>query len=622
MKNNITDICFALEEVYLQYGTQKIFDNISFTVHKNEKIGIVGRNGAGKSSLLKAIAKYDVCDSGEIVYKRGVTAGYLSQEFTLDETTDVYHNILDGVKHITDLLFEYENLPADSKKSWELENQLRELDAWALESNIDSIMSALDVPSRETSVANLSGGEKRRVALAKTLIAHPDLLLLDEPTNHLDVEAIEWLESFIANYKGTCLFVTHDRYFLDNLTSKIIEISNAQVYHYNGNYSYFLEKKADRIANESALEDKRQKFLRREVEWIRRGPKARTTKAQYRVDKFYDIANQDAPELEQDVELIIPPPVRLGNKVVSLQNLSVIYGDNVVIDNFSYEFEPGSKIGIVGPNGSGKTSLLKSVINQNPNATGVINISDNVEFNYIDQERVALNEENTVVEEIGEGNNFIMLGDEKISIWGYLKRFLFSDERIKTIIKYLSGGEKARLLLAKVLKTGGNFIILDEPTNDLDLPTLQLLESAIAYFPGVLLVVSHDRYFLNKVCTGILSLEKDGKIDYTFGNYNDYIEKRKKPAQVAKVDKKEVEKKTKAKKLTWKEKKELEGMEENILVLEERLEEVQNMFSAEDFFEKHGNETESLTNELNELKLKIEKAYERWEILEKKAENI
>ena len=625
MAENTTPVIFSAENLNVSYGEQTVLDKANLTVHAGECIGFVGRNGCGKSTFLRILSKSDEADSGKIMRKRELTVSYLSQEFSLDNSKNVYDNILHGAAHITALINEYENLSHDSDKAHILESQINRCDGWNLNNRVESVMGAVKTPNPSLQVNKLSGGEKRRVALARTIVAQPDLLILDEPTNHLDTDSIEWLEKFIASYKQTVIFVTHDRYFLDNLATRVVELFQGSFYSYPGNYADYLVGKAKRLLLEEKSEQKRQSFLRREISWIRSSPKARTCKSQSRVNRFYEAASQLPPEPELNIDLIIPPAKRLSDKVVEFKNAGFSYDDNILFKDFSFGFPPGSKIGIVGKNGTGKTTLLKTMIGSLKPTSGTLYVASNVEFNYIDQERIKLDETKSVYDEIGEGYDFVKLGDEKISIWSYLKRFLFDDDRIKTNIAQLSGGEKGRLLLAKILKNGGNFIMLDEPTNDLDLQTLRLLEEALIGFKGCVLVVSHDRYFLNRVCSGILAFEDDGKIVYHVGNYNYYYEKRLKHLKAVKdTDKKEksIEKtiKTKptstARKLKWKEERELETMEERILDVEENIERIESIFSRSDFFEKYGDKATQFQKELEENKEIVNSLYKRWEELE------
>lgn len=615
-------VIFSAEKLNISFGEQVILDNASLTVHEGERIGFVGRNGCGKSTFLKILNDPTDVSSGKLTMKRDLTVSYLPQVFSLDNSKTVYENVLLGAAYITELIEEYESLSHDSEKAHILEDKILRADGWNLENRIETVLHAVNAPDAALQVKNLSGGEKRRVALARTIVSQPELLILDEPTNHLDTEAIEWLEKFMSQYKGTVIFVTHDRYFLDNLATRIVELFRGSFYSYKGNYSDYLVGKAKRLSVEEKTEQKRQSFLRREIGWIRSSPLARTTKSQSRVNRFNEAASQLPPEPELDIDLIIPPAKRLSDKVVELVNAGFSYGDKTIFKDFNFSFPSGSKIGLIGKNGTGKTTLLKNVIGSLTPTFGEVKIASNVEFNYVDQERIKLDETKSVYDEIGEGRDFVKLGEEKISIWSYLKRFLFSDQRIKTQISRLSGGEKGRLLLAKILKEGGNFIVLDEPTNDLDLPTLRLLEEALIAFKGCVLIVSHDRYFLNRVCTGILAFEEDATIVYHVGNYNYYYQKRlsllKTKKDVVKKKDKITHKPTLAiRKLTWKEKSELEKIPEEILEIESRIEEIESMFSSQDFFEKYGNKSKELHEELDESKTKLDQLYKRWEELEK-----
>ena len=623
MAKQSQQVAFSAENLDISFSDQVILDQASLTVHAREAIGLVGRNGCGKSTFLRILAGEEEHFSGDIIRKRDLITSFLPQEFGLDPEKNIYDNIMDGLPHIVKLLNEYETLSSDSQKGHELEDKITHFDAWNLDYKIDSYLDSLKIPEKGSSISHLSGGEKRRIALARSLIANPDLLLLDEPTNHLDTESIEWLEKFILAYKGACIFVTHDRYFLDRVSNNIVELSRGKFQSYTGNYSDFLKTKAEKTEREEVLETKRQRFLKKELEWIRKGAKARTTKAQFRVNRYYDAAAQSAPEMESDIELIIPPPPRLGNKIVNLENAGMKYDQRSLFNNLSLNFTAGDKIGVLGRNGVGKTTLLKIITGQLQPTSGNITISDNVQFNYIDQERIALNDENSVLEEIGEGKDFIQLGNIKITIWAYLKRFLFSDDRIKTKVGWLSGGERSRLMLAKILKHGGNFIVLDEPTNDLDLSTLQILEEALINFGGCVVVVSHDRFFLNHVCNGILAFESEGTLTSELGNYDDYLEKQKqssikptpKTANSAKQTSGQKTKSPKKRKFTWKEKIEFEGMEEKIMDMESEKERIEELFADPEFYKTHAAETKKLQLKLRDLEKTLDTLYSRWEEL-------
>lgn len=620
MESNIAPVILTALNLEVHFGEQVVLDKASLSVHEGDRIGLVGRNGAGKSTFLKIISGLFPPDSGEIAKRKDLGIGFLSQDFTLDESKSIYDNILGGAVYELSLLSEYDDTPFDSPLKHTLEEKILRLDSWNLDKRIGILIKALNAPAPNLYVKYLSGGEKRRVALCRALISKPDLLILDEPTNHLDMKSIEWLEDFLASYNGTCIFVTHDRYFLDNIANRIVELSNGVFYSHNGNYTDYLINKSERQAIKEVEERKRQSFIKRELEWIRRGPRARRTKAKSRIDDFYEVVNQKSVEAEIDVDLIIPPAERLGNKVVELKDVAFAIGGRVLFRHLNYNFLPGKKIGVVGQNGSGKTTLLKIILGQLPPAQGVIEVGERTEFNYIDQARLHLNNDDTVIRAIGEGSEILKFGKYQISVWTYLRRFLFSDDRINTLVGRLSGGEKSRLTLAKILAAGGNFLMLDEPTNDLDLPTLRILEEALIAFDGCVIVVSHDRYFLNRVCNGIIGLEGDGEVHYSEGDYDNYVVKRKlrnkgeeKSFAPKKEDKRE---KPKQKKLSFKEAKELDNIEEQIIKAEAEVLRIEAIFSSPYFYVNHAAQTNELNQQLSKAKEKVKNLYERWEELE------
>ena len=618
-------VIFSADGLSLTIGAQLLFDNTGMTVHEGERIALVGRNGAGKSTLLRVITGEEAAGDGKIIYARNLRTNFLRQDFSLDEARTVYENIHEGLEYFLSLLRKYETLPLNSREHARIEQELNKHNAWNPEQQMKEIMTRLNTPEPERLCNTLSGGEKRRVALARTVVSEPDLLLLDEPTNHLDAETITWVEDYLAAYRGTCVFITHDRYFLDRVATRVVELDNGKLYSCNGSYAAFLEGKAEREYREDAKDAKRRKFLNSEIDWVRRSPKARLRRNLGRLKRFEEAAAQSNVQRVGDIDLVIPEASRLGNKVVGLKNVTLQFDGTTYIPDFNFEFEPGSKIGIVGRNGTGKTSLLKIITGQLAPSAGMVETASTVEFNYVDQGRLKLNPELTVVEEIGEGSEFVKLGDERIGIWSYLKRFLFEDERIKTRIKHLSGGEKARLILAKILKQGGNFLILDEPTNDLDLSTLRLLEEALAQYNGCVIVVSHDRYFLNRVCSGIIAFEGNGKVTYTPGDYDYYLEKRKErdsKSPAAATGKKSSPSPTplppKTKKLSYKEQRELDSMEEKVMELESEIERIEAMFADPEFFKKYGEQSSELHTELNDFKSRLDQCYGRWEELESK----
>ena len=624
---NVTVVILTAKELEVHFGEQIILDKASLSVHEGDRIGLVGRNGAGKSTFLKIISGIIPPDAGEVAKKKDLVIGFLSQEFTLDESKTVYENILTGAERIIQLVELYEQLPFDSLQRHILEEKILQVDGWNIERKINLMIKTLHAPDPQRNIITLSGGEKRRVALCRTLISEPELLILDEPTNHLDTDSIEWIENFLAVYKGTCIFVTHDRYFLDRIATRIVELSSGVFLSHQGNYTDYLINKSERQLIKEAEEKKRQNFLRRELEWVLRGPRARRTKAKSRLDNYYEVESTQNSEIELDVELIIPPPNKPGNKILELKNIGITLGDKNLFEGFSFNFEAGRKLGVVGKNGVGKTTLLKIILGSLQTTTGKIEYGEKTEFNYIDQSRLLLNDEDSVIDAISEGNDSIKFGNQLISVWTYLRRFLFTDDRINTLVGRLSGGEKSRLTLARILKNGGNFLLLDEPTNDLDLPTLRILEEALISFNGCAVIVSHDRYFLNRVCNGIIAFEEDGQLYFSEGNYDYYIEKRKsRISNQTSVDlknkKEDTRIKLRAKKLTWKENKELESIEIGIMNAESEIEKIEGIFSSPDFYEKYTTQTKELTSQLEQAKTLIIKLYERWDELEKIKNNL
>lgn len=622
MDITVTPVILSALELEVHFGEQIILDKASLSVHEGDSIGLVGRNGAGKSTFLKIISGILPPDSGEVAKKKDLVVGFLSQDFTLDDSKNVYDNILDGAELELNLIKEYENTKFDSANKHLIEEKILRLDSWNLDKRINILIDSLDAPASDRDVNTLSGGEKRRVALCRALISKPDLLILDEPTNHLDTKSIEWLEDFLSSYSGTCIFVTHDRYFLDRIANRIVELSSGIFYSHQGNYTEYLINKAERQAIKEVEERKRQMFLRRELDWIKRGPKARRTKAKSRIDNYYEVASQNDYEVELDVELIIPPADRLGKKVLEFKDAGIKLGDRILFQNFNFIFEPGRKIGVVGQNGVGKTTLLKMILGLIPPTSGKMEVGETTQFNYVDQDRLILNDNDTVIKAIGDGSETVRFGKQQLSIWTYLRRFLFTDDRINTLVGRLSGGEKSRLTLAKILCSGGNFLMLDEPTNDLDLPTLRILEEALLAFDGCVVVVSHDRYFLNRICDGILAFEGNEEIYYSEGGYDFYVEKKKKREQDLKEIKtkessQDTRTKNRSKKLSYKDALELAQIEDKIMQAESEVEGIEKIFSSPEFFEKYAAQTNELNLKLEAAKEKVKILYHRWEELER-----
>ena len=621
MTKAVSPLLIAARDISVRFGEQVVLKNATVSIHQSDRIGLIGNNGSGKTTLLKIIAGVMQADAGSIERRRDILVGYLSQDFQLDQTKSVYENIVEGAHDVIDSLREYESLPYTSERRHILEAQIHHRDGWNLENRIETAMHSLNVPEKNRDIQTLSGGEKRRVALCKAIIARPDLLLLDEPTNHLDTRSIEWMEEFLSAFTGACLFVTHDRYFLDSIANRTVELSNGVCHSHSGNYTDFLIDKTEREAQLETEERKRNSFLRRELEWVRRGPRARRTKAKSRLKSYFEAVAEEGYEQDAEVDLIIPPAPPFGSRVLNLKNLGIELGERKLFSGLSFNFEKKRKLGIIGRNGLGKTTLLKIILGEIQPSEGHLDVGDRTVFNYVDQSRVALSDEKTVLQDIGDGREWILFGEERLTVWTYLRRFLFTDDRITTKVGKLSGGERSRLLLAKILMNGGNFLILDEPTNDLDLSTLRVLEEALVAFDGCVIAVSHDRYFLNRVCNGILAFEGDGNVHFSEGNYDYYLDKRDaRESEVAVptvVPKKQKERiKSPATKLTWKEEKELEMIEAEIMSTEAEVERIEAVFSAPDFYQKRGEEITRLTEELAAMRATVDRLYARWNELE------
>jgi len=513
-------------------GGKKCFENIRLSFLPGVKIGVVGVNGAGKSTLMKIMAGMDKEFSGEAWAAEGASVGYLPQEPSLDESLNVRDNVMLGVSEKKAVLDRYNELAMNysdetASEMGELQDKIDAADLWNLDATIDIAMEALRCPADESSVTNLSGGERRRVALCKLLLEAPEMLLLDEPTNHLDAETIAWLQQHLIDYKGTILIVTHDRYFLDNITGWILELDRGQGIPYEGNYSSWLEQKAKRLVHEAKEDKAKQKVLSRELEWIRAGTKARQAKQKARINAYEEMANKSEREKIGKAQIIIPNGPRLGGKVIEAQGLSKAYDDNLLIEDLSFSLPPGGIIGVIGPNGAGKSTLFKILTGQENPDTGVVNYGDTVKLSFVDQSRDSLDDTKTVWEEISNSQDIILLGDAEINGRAYCSSFNFKGGDQQKTVGLLSGGERNRVHMAKLLKSGGNVLLLDEPTNDLDVETLRALENALEEFAGCAVIISHDRFFLDRLCTHILAFEGDAKVEWFEGNFADYEEDKK-----------------------------------------------------------------------------------------------
>ena len=512
-------------------GGKKVFENIRLSFLPGVKIGVIGVNGAGKSSLLRIMAGQDKDFTGEAWAAEGARVGYLSQEPKLDESKTVRENVMEGVAAKKALLDRFNEISMKLGEEYSdelmeemtaLQDQIDAQNLWDLDSQVDVAMEALRCPPDEAPVATLSGGERRRVALCKLLLEAPEMLLLDEPTNHLDAETIAWLQKHLIEYKGTILIVTHDRYFLDQITSWILELDRGRGIPWEGNYSSWMEQKAKRLAQEEREDAARQKTMARELEWVRASPKARQAKSKARLSAYEEMANQSERERIGQAQIIIPNGPRLGGKVIEAEALSKGYGDRLLIDGLTFALPPGGIVGVVGPNGAGKSTLFRMLTGQERPDSGAITLGDTVKLAYVDQSRDALDPNKTVWQEISGGLDILKLGDAEMNSRAYVGAFNFKGGDQQKKVGILSGGERNRVHMAKLLKSGGNVLLLDEPTNDLDVETLRALEDALLDFAGCAVVISHDRWFLDRICTHILAFEGDSHVEWFEGNFEDY----------------------------------------------------------------------------------------------------
>ncbi|GAA6148130.1 energy-dependent translational throttle protein EttA [Pseudooceanicola nitratireducens] len=513
-------------------GGKKCFENIHLNFLPGVKIGVVGVNGAGKSTLLKIMAGWDKEFSGEAWHAEGAKVGYLPQEPELDPSLDVRGNVMLGVAEKKAILDKYNELAMNysdetAEEMAKLQDEIDSQNLWDLDAQIDISMEALRCPPDDADVTTLSGGEKRRVALCKLLLEQPDMLLLDEPTNHLDAETIAWLQQHLIDYKGTILIVTHDRYFLDDITGWILELDRGRGIPYEGNYSSWLEQKAKRLEHEAKEDKAKQKTLQRELDWMRQGAKARQAKSKARIQAYNDLANQSEREKITRAQIVIPAGQRLGGKVIEVENLKKAMGDKLLIEDLSFSLPPGGIVGVIGPNGAGKSTLFKMLTGQEQPDEGKIELGDTVQLSYVDQSRDDLSDGDTVWEAITGGAEIIELGDAQVNSRAYCSSFNFKGGDQQKKVNLLSGGERNRVHMARLLKSGGNVLLLDEPTNDLDVETLRALEDALTEFAGCAVVISHDRFFLDRICTHILAFEGDAHVEWFEGNFEEYEEDKK-----------------------------------------------------------------------------------------------
>jgi sulfate-transporting ATPase len=528
---------YVMKGLSKSYGTKKVLNDIWLSFIPGAKIGIVGHNGSGKSTLLKIMAGRDKEFNGEAWAAEGVKVGYLEQEPQLDNAKTVFENVMDGLAEKKALLDAFNDISMklgevtdDDEmmeligQQGELQEQIDHLDAWNLDTDVEMAMEALRCPAGDASVEHLSGGEKRRVALARLLLEKPDMLLLDEPTNHLDAESVAWLERYLKDYPGCVVMITHDRYFLDNITAWTLELDRGEGKPYEGNYSGWLDQKAKQLKQEEKEESSRQKQIAEELEWVRSSPKARQSKSKARIKAFDELIKNEQEGHMGTAQIVIPAAERLGDNVIQLEGVSKSYGDKLLIDKLDFNLPPGAIVGIVGPNGAGKTTLFRMITGQEQPDSGTVKIGDKVQMGYIDQSRDSLDDSKTVWEEISGGLDIIPLGKREVKSRAYCAWFNFKSSDQQKKVGVLSGGERNRVHLAKMLRTGSNVLMLDEPTNDLDVETLRALEDALLNFAGCAIVISHDRWFLDRIATHILAYEGDSQVEWFEGNYQEYEE--------------------------------------------------------------------------------------------------
>ncbi len=541
MTEDTKKVIYSMMNVGKFHGQKQVLKNISLSYFYGAKIGVLGLNGSGKSSLLRIMAGVDKEFAGETILSKGYTIGYLEQEPLVDSRKTVREVVEEGVKETVDLLNEYEAISAEFanpmsddemdkllEKQGKLQEKLDRINAWDLDSKLKMAMDALRCPDGNTPVNVISGGEKRRVALCRLLLQKPDILLLDEPTNHLDAESVSWLEQHLNRYEGTIIAVTHDRYFLDNVAGWILELDRGEGIPWKGNYSSWLEQKQKRLAQEQKSESKRQQTLQRELEWIKMSPKGRRAKPKARITAYEDLLKKDGKQQENDLEIFIPPGPRLGDKVIVAQAVSKGYDNKLLVENMSFVIPPGGIIGVIGPNGAGKTTLFNMITGRETPDSGTIEIGQTVKLAYVDQERDTLDPEKTLFETITGGTEKMLISGREINSRAYVAKFNFSGQDQQKKVREISGGERNRVHLATLLKKEANVLLLDEPTNDLDVNTLRALEEALENFAGCAVIISHDRWFLDRIATHILAFEGDSQTLFFEGSYSDYEKDRKK----------------------------------------------------------------------------------------------
>ncbi len=618
----------VLKQIEKTWGEKHLLRGISLVVEDSDRIGLVGPNGSGKTTLLRIVAGLDTADDGERTVRRDARLGYLPQEPVFAADRSIRDAVREGLAGRTAIMAELERIHhllaeggdvgALGRRQEALENRLALLGGHDVEHRVEELVHQLGLPDADALCGTLSGGERRRVALARLLLGEPDLLLLDEPTNHLDAMVTEWLEDFLLQSRRPLLMVTHDRYFLDRIVDRIVEIDRGQLHGYDGGYGEFLVRRADRLAAERRSEETRLNLLRRETKWMRRGPPGRSTKAKARIRRFRELADHAPEPTDLTPVFSIPEGPRLGSKVIRVHKVTKAYGERMVLPGLDLEIHRGERVGIVGPNGAGKTTLLRLCQGLEEPDTGRVELGSTVKFAYIDQSRADLHPDRSVVREVGDGNVWVKVGERDVRVESFLESMLFPRALFDTPVRDLSGGEQNRILLAKLLLQGGNVLVLDEPTNDLDLMTLRVLEEALVAFPGTVLAVSHDRYFLNRVATRIVFIDGEGGVRLYPGHMSSLLERMKaeakRPAREPRV--REPRKAEKARKLTYKEQMELEALPDQLHAAEEQLKELDARLADPGLYTQPRQRVKEVTAERKRLAEEIEALYARWEQLE------
>jgi ATPase subunit of ABC transporter with duplicated ATPase domains len=636
-----TDVVLSAQRVRKSFGAQPVLDDISLSIHDGERVGLIGRNGSGKSTLMKMLCGIEEPDDGLITRKQGIRVGYLHQECPLDPSITVGQALDDACSDLHALLARHDQLVAmmasgESGDADALQHEYEALchelevkGAWDLQQDVNKVSRELALPDASRTISTLSGGELRRVDLAATLLSKPDVLLLDEPTNHIDTPSAEWIEKYLASYPGSCVLITHDRYFLEMVVNRIVEIEFNRLYSFPGNYHRFLEYKSQLQESEAKSEDSRQNVLRRELDWLRRGPKARSTKQKARIKRYDDLEAQGGPRSHKETSFEIPVPPRLGKRILDVDRLSCKMDGRILFKDVSLIMQKGMRLGIVGRNGCGKTTLLRSLMGEEEKARGKVVLGESTEFLYIDQTHSEIDPDQSILDFVSDGGNYIEVNGRRVYIPAYLERLLFDMDTVYSPMGNLSGGERNRVELAKKLLKGGNVLVLDEPTNDLDLPTLRVLEEAVEAFDGCAIIVSHDRYFINRLCTHLIVFEEDDDLYFSAGNYDDYH---------AYHDQKIAEQKMSEKpqpspagntptvappvsnaspqRLTYKEKQELAEMEESILDAEGRVGELEARVSEPEFYQSDHKAVQEVLQHLERAREKVTTLYQRWNDLE------